>query len=429
VTVFSGPNRGGSGAGQHIAIELLGEGISAEAFDVELGGGRRRTPSAPNDGPPPSRAWKILVGVAAVSVLIGGIVWLSGSRKSAVDESTQPSTTVPETTTTVQLGSRVVTTLGASAPTGPPTTVPDSFVINVGSPIVDLEGSTAVYFVDESGYKVTYRLDQATGVIERWDDPNPNSGFVVAIVGSPDAPISIRGYTQVFNSMRRNADGTLWVSRDGSIEQIASDGVTTLRTVESPWRAVGALWIELLGTDAEDNPVIAAVDGSSFAVHPDGSLTRLSENYLVSVEHGNQLSTVCAVDATCQNVMTTPFGTVASPRSPYWYGPTQSFSPDGRWAIEESTDESGNQVQWLINFETGARTAVDIGPQNLGMGGEVGPLFRSNWTADSSHYVSRRRSERSEDPIILTVLDAATGSISGYPLPPEVGALLPIAVL
>jgi hypothetical protein len=429
--VFSGPNRGGNGAaGQHIAIELLGEGISAEAFDVELGGGRRRTPSTPNDGPPQSRAWKFLVGVAVASVLIGGIVWLSSSRKPATDESAQPSTTVPETTTTVQLGARVVTTL-APEPTTPPTTIPDSVVINVGSPIVDLEGSTAVYFVDETNWRDLYRLDQATGVISPWVDPvddYPSTGSVQAIFGTPDAPRSIRTLGSSYQSLRLNRDGSMWRGGgDGSLELIGADG-STIRTITAPWEALGINWIDFVGTDAEDNPVISGLDGTAFTIRPDDSLVRFAAGYPSSLEHGSFALVVCAEDGSCQSVLTTPVGSAPS-LAQINRAAGQSFSPDGRWVIEETYDDSGTTQVWLTNIETGADSEVDIGTQDFGIGSDYGTVNRSTWTADSRHYVSRRRSERFGEPVMLTVLDVATGSVTSYPLPTEFGPLLPIAVL
>jgi hypothetical protein len=426
--VFSGPRRGPNSGVGNIAIELLDEGVGADAHDVDFGGDAFGSGSP--EGAAPNRAGKILAATTGVAVLVAAVIWFAGRDGGSTE---QASPTVP----TLDAGS----TESAPTPSEPglpsttATEVPSTaMIVNGGEPIAGITDDISLFLTDPD-LKDVFQLHLATGVVETISEGDGGLGTVVGIAGTSDDPIVVRSPSYGWTAFRPGPDGTYWEQRDGEAQLIQPGVEDIIRQLSVPWADAGRFQdkIYLVGTTQAGEPVVAGPDGRFYELRPDGTASLFSEGWPRDLVSGNYMTIVCTEEPACVQRIQTTAGSIELPFGAENYSnSTSTFtSPDGRWVVHEVESASGYETV-LLDMINGTIEVVEfsggtggIGRVDYGAPDGSGQVFRSLWSPDSRYFIcSPGGSDGANRGLV--VIDVQTGAQTSVPGGPR---LLPIAVM
>ena len=345
-------------------LELLPED-DQDASDVSFRPPRR----------PGTRRRNLVVAGVAAAALVGGAVALGRPKQSP---SVAPATTVVLSTTT--LPTRVGPVVGSGRDpfdTPPTTAAPEPF-----HPLsfFAAEPGYGVYLAKYSDGGAVYRFDLTTGAIDPVDVP---AASVIGVVSNQGAPAFLNWDLGGFSAPA--GDGSVWTYfDDGSLRVLRRANladpvqmVEELRYEPSGSAGFGGL----VGSTAEGRPVVVRADHLPYVVAPDGSLSRLTDGVVLTVQLGKYGVTRCDEAGQCAVTLHSPplpdvvVGDLADLAS-------LTFSPDGTHAAAFGALDARWQ---FIDVRSGTVSTNNVDP--TGGNGQYGATSAPvGWSPDSRFF-------------------------------------------
>jgi WD40 repeat protein len=392
---------------QYLDIELLGEGIAADAHDVDFGGRTRRSSTSQHDDGGSSDADRshrrpITVTLGAVALIALAAMVTRGTTSPAV---------IAGSSVTVPMKTVPADTRSPAAEPSPDSTVFGS--VSGGSRIIETDDPWQLYFVALGD---TYSLDIQTGNLVVVEKAGSAETEVLTVVSTEAGPIVVRANSSDGFVNTVGLAGTLWIREfDGGVKLVDAATGETLRTLDVPWGESASV----AGLTSTGDPIVYGPDQRMWSISADDVLTQLPPGKPLALDAGGSVWTRCNDDGVCQSVAESIVGTQAFSTSPWVL---YSFSPDGRLLLSGKDDDSTGLVTWTsLDMSTGVTTELEI-PLN-DSSTLIGPTgwYQGVWTPDGRFFtVSIGRT--------LAILDTTTMSVSIPSLPSNLGPVRPLAV-
>jgi hypothetical protein len=418
-----------------IDIELLSEGVGADAaHDVSFGGRRRgprevppRTPDRDETADPQhgERWWReprtLALTAAGLCILAVSVAVLRPTSDPAVSSSgaqrLTPSTVAPVEPPVVDEPEVPVTgdaeqPLPEPSPTPPTTEIPTTTTsplgtsLTGGAPLIEADSSWGLYA--GVGDRV-YRIDLTTGVLDLIEEV---AGLAVAVVPTPDGPF-VRTTEDFGDPIILGPPGTAWrYSENGGVELSDLRTGAIIRTFDLPWE-----FPYLIGSDGAGDAFVYGVDGRVWVVRADGSVGQLPPGALLSLQAGSSVWVRCDDQGNCRTQAESAVGVRELAIPDFWLS---SFSPDGAWLVYQTDSGRGRAPAVLLDLRTGAET--ELGSTLYGL--VATPLQSAAevvWTPDSRYFVTTTLAE-------LEIHDTQTGSVVTVAIPDGAGNVIPFAI-
>jgi len=380
----------GDSSGQSPLGRFPSAGNASTELDVSFG--RQRSPKRRRSSA--RRRWiaggAIVVLAAIVAVEVTGAqsnhsatarspTALAPSAPATVATTSNPSLSslpVNETDGTAnETGSTATTTATFAAPTSAgartDSTIPGQIApIGPIGPIDAQATGLGLFVLDYREGTLLSRIDLVTGTATAMPiavDLGPTRS-AIGISGSGATAVPYSSGDAGGDAAAECSDGTLWVVAESSgalalrhvaVHPGSAAQVVTTVTLASTIEFVPSA---LVGTTADCRPTFTGPDGRGYVVDPTGTVTRLNDGLLVTVQHGFYAEVVCSANGSCGLVLYGAGGASVTLPSGGRYSQVV-FDHTGTLALVVASGDRGpfayvhGAVQ-LVDFATGTATTL-----------------------------------------------------------------------